>query len=177
MAFKFRKNLDGSSYTPSLLYGIGKDSIIFTIGDIVRINTSGYIDLSEANEQIIGVVVSVVDANGLPVTPDSGTTNTWTMASANTTSPKNQVAYIPAFPHYAWSADSDTTITVADLGCYFNANSTSDGIVTSGQSYTIGTLQFQCIGLDPNSDGDASMGLYRIVGSQMGATTIAAGAA
>jgi hypothetical protein len=174
--FIFRKNLHGTSETPALMEGVGKDSIVFTVGDVVRINTSGYIDLSTADEQIIGVVQSVVTSKGLPVAPDSGTTDTWTMSSANTTVGL-RIQFIPAFGDYAFSADSDTTITIADIGKYFNVKSTSDAIVTSGESYTIGTLQFQCIGLDPNGDADASMGLYRCVASQMGQTTIAAGAA
>lgn len=173
MAFVYRKNLDGSAYNPALLYGIGKNDIIFTVGDIVRFNTSGFIDLSTANEQIIGVVASVVDADGKAITPDSGTTNTWTMDDDNQTVNAYQVSFIPAFPHYAFSADSDTTIEQGSLGKYFNCNSTSDGIVTSGESDTIGTLQFQLIGTDPDGDGDVSKGLYRVVGSQMGATTIA----
>jgi hypothetical protein len=174
--FKFRKNLHGTSETPALMEGVGKISIIFTVGDCVRINTSGYVDLSEANEQVIGVVASVVDSKGIPVTPDSGTTDTWTMGSDNATV-KKTIQFIPAFGDYAFSTDSDTSITIADIGQYFNVSSTSDSLVTSGQSYTIGTLMWQCVGLDPNGDGDASMGLYRCVGSQIGQTTIAAGAA
>lgn len=175
--FRLKGNLDGSAYTPSLLYGIGKVSVVFTVGDVVRINTSGYIDLSTANEQVVGIVAGVVDANGLPVDPDSGTTNTWTMGSDNDTAAKLQVSYVPAFGHYSWSVDTDTTITVADVGQYFNVSSTSDSLVTSGQSYTIGTLMFQCIGTDPDGDADASKALVRCVGSQMGQTTIATGAA
>jgi hypothetical protein len=98
------------------------------------------------------------------------------MGSDNATVGK-KIQFIPAFGDYAWSADSDTTITIADVGVYFNVKSTSDAIVTSGQSATIGTLQFQCIGIDPDGDADASKGLYRCVGSQMGQTTIAAVAA
>jgi len=98
------------------------------------------------------------------------------MGSSNTTVGL-KVQFIPAFGDYAFSADSDTTITIADIGKYLNVNSTSDAIVTSGESYTIGTLQWQCIGLDPDGDADASKGLYRCVASQMGQTTIAAGAA
>lgn len=177
MAFKFRKNLDGSAYTPSLIYGIGKNSIIFTIGDAVRWNTSGFLDLVDSTEQVAGIVVSAVDTNGLPVATDSGTTNTWTMGGSNQTITLNELAIIPAFPHYAFSCDTDTTMTESDFGKYFNINSTSDGIITSGESDTIGTLIFQLIGLDPDGDGDASKGLFRIVASQMGATTVASRAA
>ena len=177
MAFKFRKDLSSSSQVPALLYGIGKSSVIFTVGDAVRFNTSGFIDLSEATEQIVGIVAAVVDKNGIPVAYDSGSVNTWTMGGSNQTDPMNQVSFIPAFATYAFSADSDTTIEQSSLGKYFGINTTSDGIITSGESDTIGTLAFQLIGLDPDNDADVSKGLYRIVGSQMGATTIASRAA
>jgi hypothetical protein len=175
--FIFRKNLHGTAEVPALLSMVAKDSIVFTVGDAIRLNTSGFLDLSTADEQIIGFVQTVVDKNGSPVAPDSGTTDTWTMGSANQTTTLNEIMFIPAFGDYAFSADSDTTITVADLGKYFNIKSTSDAIITSGESYTIGTLMFQCVGLDPNSDADASMGLYRVVASQMGQISQAAGAA
>ena len=175
--FRYKGNLDGNSGSPTLMQSRGKDSIIFTKGDAVRINTSGEIDLSTANEQVVGIVQEVVDSNGIAVAPDSGTLDTWTMDSDNSTVNAYQVRFIPAFPHYLWSVDTDTTITIADVGQYFNVKSTSDALVTSGQSYTIGTLMFQCVGIDPDSDGDASKAAVRCVGSQMGATTIATGAA
>lgn len=175
--FHFSRNLDGGAYTPSLLYMMGKNSIVFTIGDAVRINNAGNIDHSTADEQIVGFVQQVVTSAGKAKSPDSATTNTWTMTSDNVTVAGDLVGFIPAFAHYAFTADSDTTITSADLGKYFNIVSTSDGVITSGESYTIGTLMFQCIGLDPKGDADASFGLFRVVASQMGQITQADGAA
>lgn len=167
--FAFRKNLDGSAYVPALLYGIGKNSVVFTKGDAVRLNTSGFVDLATTTEQVIGIVAGVVNSQGASVDADSGTTDTYTMNSANqTTGGQYQVAFIPAFGHYAFSADSDTTIEQASLGKYFALNSTSDGVVTSGESDTIGTLDLQLVGIDPDNDADASKGLYRFVNSQMG---------
>ena len=169
--FKFKKNLDGGAYTPSNLAFMGKNSIIFKVGDVIRLNTSGHMDLSTANEQVMGIVATVTDANGIAKSPDSGTTDTWTMDSDNVTVAADLVHFIPAFAHYGFVADSDTTISTADLGQYFNVVSTSDGLVTSGQSATIGTLMFQCIGVDPLGNGDTSYGLYRCVASQMGQIT------
>jgi hypothetical protein len=177
MAFNFRKNLDGSSQTPALLYGIGKNSVVFTVGDTVRFNTSGFIDLATTTEQVYGIVAGVVDSKGIPVAFDSGAIQTWTMASDNQTVSMKQVAVIPAFGHYAFSADSDTTIEQASLGKYFALNSTSDGIVTSGESDTIGSLDCQLVGLDPDGDADASKGLYRFVNSQVGQLALGSRAA
>lgn len=172
MAFQFRKNLDGSAYTPSLLYGIGKNSVTFSVGDAVRFNTSGFMDLATTTEQVFGIVATVVDENGIAISPDSGSTNTWTMASDNQTVDFYQVAVIPAFGHYAFSADSDTTIEQASLGKYFALNATSDGVVTAGESDTIGSLDLQLIGLDPDNDADTSKGLYRFINSQVGQSAL-----
>lgn len=177
MGFQFRKNLDGSNSIPSLLSGIGKNSVEFAKGDAVRFNTSGFIDLAETTEGIIGIVVGVSDAKGLPVDYDSGDINVWTMASDNQTVAMKKVMFIPAFGHYAFSCDSDTTIEQASLGKYFALNSTSDGVVTSGESFTVGSLDCQLIGIDPNGDGDVSMGLYRIVRSQMAQEALMSAAA
>jgi len=165
--FKFRKNLDGSGYTPALLYAIGKNSIVFTVGDTVRLNTAGFLDLATATEPVFGIVAHVVSSKGIALDFDSGTIQTWTMSATNQTGNMYQVAVIPAFAHYAFSADSDTSPGQADLGKYFAINATSDGVVTSGESDTVGSLDLQFIGVDPDNDGDASKGLYRFVGSQV----------
>ena len=175
--FRFAKNLDGGAYTPSLLYYIGRDAIVFTVGDQVRLTTQGTLDHSVGGEQVMGIVATVVDTNGKAHATDSGALNTWTMDADNEAGALDEVAIIPAFGHYGFVADSDTTIATTSLGKYFNGNNTSDGIITSGESDTIGTLQWQAIGVDPNSDGDTSFGLFRCVGSQAGQTTIATRAA
>lgn len=175
--FAFRKNLDGSAHVPSLLYVMGKNSIVFTVGDVVRVNTSGFMDLATTTEQIFGVVQTVVDSKGKAISPDSGTTDTWTMASDNQTVNKYEVAVIPAFGHYAFSCDSDTTIELASIGKYFALNATSDGVVTSGESDTVGSLDCQLIGVDPDNDADASKGLYRLINSQLGQLALGSRAA
>lgn len=175
--FTYRKNLDGSNSVPSLLKVIGKNSVVFTVGDAIRVNSSGFGDMAETTEGIIGIVQGVVDSNGLPVDCDSGKTDTWTMASDNQTVAKKEIMFIPAFGHYAFSCDSDTTIELASIGKYFALNSTSDGVVTSGESFTIGSLDVQLIGVDPDGDADASKGLYRIVRSQMAQSALVSGAA
>lgn len=177
MAINFRKNLDGSSQVPSLLYGIGKNSVIFTVGDAVRFNTSGFLDLATTTEQVFGIVAGVVDSKGASVDFDSGSINTWTMASDNQTVAMKQVSVIPAFGHYAFSADSDTTIEQSSLGKYFALNSTSDGVVTAGESDTVGSLDLQLVGIDPNGNADASMGLYRFINSQVGQLALGSRAA
>lgn len=164
--FSYKKNLDGSSQAPTNFYAIGKNSVTFTVGDCVRLNTSGNFDLATTNEQVFGVVQTVVTKNGRPVATDTGTSDTWTMAADNTTVDLYEVGVIPALPNYIWECDSDTTIEIASYGKYFALNSTSDGVVTSGESDTLGSLDMQCLGIDAYAD--VSKGLYRFINPQLG---------
>ena len=105
--FSYRKNLDGSAYVPSLLYGIGVNSGVISVGDVIRIDNEGFISLADAaTDAIAGVVQQVVDANGKAKTPDSGTTDTYTMDADNETVDQDQVGYIPALANYLFYNDS-----------------------------------------------------------------------
>lgn len=164
--FAYRKNLDGSAYVPSVLWVIGKNSIAFQVGDLVRINTSGFVDVVDATEAIGGVCVGVVDNKGLPVTPDSGTTDTWTLNSANQTnaSYKYKVGFIPALPNYLFYNDSNGTLAQTNLLQYFDTVDEND--VDASSATDTATAQVRLIEIDPDGDADASKGLFQIVESQ-----------
>ena len=166
MAFLFRKSIDGSSSPPVNLYAIAKDSIAFQVGDLIRINTSGFADVVDQGECIGGVCVGVVDINGLPVTPDSGTTDTWTMGSTNSSATYKKVVFIPAFPQYLFYNDADGTLTQAMEFEYFDTNDEND--VDIARATDTWSAQVQLISRDPDGDADASKGLFRIVESQFG---------
>ena len=55
--FTYRKNLDGSSQSPTVKNLIGANSVVFQIGDLVRVNTSGFGALVTEGDVILGVVV------------------------------------------------------------------------------------------------------------------------
>lgn len=165
--FAYRKNLDGSSEAPTLRYVIAKNSVEFTVGDMVRINTSGFGDVVDADEDISGVLVGVVDADGKALSPDSGTLDTYTMASDNQTAAakKYKLAYVPALPQYAFYNDSDGTLAETDvLKCY--------DLITPDQvdqsSGADSQKQVQLVEWDPDGDSDASKGLFRVVETHYG---------
>ena len=165
--FTFRKNLDGSAYVPSLLYFIGKNSVAFKTGDPVRINTSGFCDLSDAvGDTIVGIVQTVVDKNGKAVTPDSGTLNTWTMGGTNQTVTLNEVAIIPALPQYLFYNDADASLTQAMELKYFDLT-VSTSQIDVGSATDTATASYRLVQRDPDDDGDASKGLFQIVESQL----------
>jgi len=166
MAFLFRKSIDGSSTPPVNLYAVGKNSIVFQVGDLIRINTSGFADLVDTGECIGGVCVGVVDSNGLPIAPDSGTMDTWTMGGSNQTVTYAQVVFIPALPSYLFYNDADGTLTRAMEFGYFDTNDEND--VDIARYTATWSAQVQLISRDPDGDADASKGLFRIVESQFG---------
>lgn len=168
--FSYRKNLDGSSYVPSLRYVIGKNAIAFTVGDAVRINTSGFVDVATAGEGICGFVAQVVTRARATKDSDSATSlDTYTMSSDNQTVAKDMIAFIPALPHYLFYNDSDATLTEAMIGMYFNAISTTQ--VDGDTNHDTTEQTFRLWEFDPDHDGDASKGLFQVVESQFGATS------
>lgn len=174
--FEYRKNLNGSSDNPVTLEVLAKDSITFTVGDAVRINTSGTVDVVDAGEGIGGICVGMVDAKGKALTPDSGTLNDYTMDSDNTTAAakKYKVVFIPALSHYLFYNDSSGTLAQTNLFQYFDLADLDQ--VDQSSATDTATKQVRLIEIDPDHDGDASKGLFQIVESQfaqIGTTTAA----
>lgn len=170
--FSYRKNIDGSTGAPTVLQAVGKNSITFQVGDLIRVNTSGFADVVDTGEAITGVVVGVVDANGVKIDPDSGTLDTYTMSSDNQTVAQKEVRYIPALPHYLFFNDADASLTRAMELKYFDTNDENDVDVASATDSE--TAQVQLIERDPDGDGDASKGLFRIAESHFNSSNRAA---
>lgn len=166
--FHYRKNLDGSAYSPTVLWVKGKDSVTFSIGDLVRINTSGVVDIVDATEAIAGVCVGVETSAHGSVSPDSGTTDTWTLGTSNT----KLVGFIPAMPNYLFYADGDASNASTDVGAFTDVTDEN----SPANSYGDTEAQLRLIEIDPDHDGDASKGLYQIVESQFGTTSKVAAA-
>lgn len=162
--FSYRKNLDGSAYNPINMEVIGKNSVTFSRGDIIRINTSGFADIATGGEGIAGVCVSVVDSNGKALDTDSGTNDTWTLDSDNQTDEKYKVVFIPALPNYLFYNDADASLAQTNLFQYFDTNDENDVDVATATDTA--TAQVRLIEIDPDDDGDASKGLFQIVESQ-----------
>jgi hypothetical protein len=163
--FAYRKNLDGSSQSPTLLHKIGKSSVTFSVGDLVRVDASGFVDVVDADENsIAGVCQMVVDSDGKAIDTDSGTNDTWTMESDNETVDQYKVAFIPALPNYIFYNDADDSLTRTMEFQYFDTNNEYQVDVASATDSA--TAMVKLIERDPDHDGDASKGLFQIVESQ-----------
>jgi len=163
--FSFRQQIDGTN-SYALLEMIGGNSVVFQKGDLIRVDADGYAGLVTAGDLVLGVVEGVVSANGTPIDTDSGTTDTWTMGSANETAgvgSNKKVQYVPALQQYLFYNDADSSLSQTLLFTYMNVNDENDVDPGSTSDSTISTVRL--IKLDPDGDGDASKGLFQIVES------------
>jgi len=160
--FSYRKSLITKD-EPTLLYFIIDNSGTITLGDAIMIDSNGHAVVATTGEEVAGIAAQVVDANGIPVEPDSGTTDTYTVDSDNETVKKYQVGLIVS-PFALFSNDSSGTLATTNLMQFFDLTD-EDTIDQSSASDKSG--QFQLVGLDPDNDGDASKGLFRIAESML----------
>ena len=160
--FTFRKSLQGAQEVAQLDL-IGANSVVFQVGDLIRVNTSGFAALATAGDLILGVVTGVVSKNRTTIDPDSATLDTYTMASDNQTVAQKRVKYIPALQDYLFYNDADDSLASTNLFQYFNLNDENDVDVSGSSDSTLSTVRL--VQLDPDGDGDVSKGLFQIVES------------
>jgi hypothetical protein len=175
--FRFRKNLSGALVSPPTVQLKVANSTEVRIGDSVRVNNAGLVVSAGATAPIAGIVMGIVDENGINVLGQGVTNNTGatlsgddtvTTASDNTTRAhyiKVEVAIDPA-GNLLFYNDSDGSLAQTNLFQFFDADSAGRQIASGSASDSNG--QFQLIELDPDGDGDASKGLFRIAENQFG---------
>jgi hypothetical protein len=159
---------------PTLLDYIIKDSSTVTIGDPARFSTDGHVKRSAAGEAILGIIMGIVDKDGLNVfspraqgtigstlTPDDTVAVSSTNSSDATRYVKVQVALDPAGV-LLWRNDTDGTLTASNLGQLFDVGATVGQIATGTASDSNG--QFQLVKID---ESDTTIGYFRIVESQL----------
>lgn len=188
--FKPRKTLVGVDLTGQEEFLLG-NSREFTIGDMVRLDTSGVLKVCAAGEPILGRLAGIVDQNGINVfetgratgttgstlSPDDTITTSSTNTSDATRKLKGQVE-ISIAGNVLYSNDADGDLAQTNVGQLFDLTSGGDQVAQSTASDTSG--QVQLVKLDPDGDADASKGLFRIVEtqliSQLGNSTAVVGA-
>lgn len=169
--FKFRKSLIGLEH-PSEVQIIIADSATLTIGDLVRVSTAGYVKRAAAGEPVAGVCTGIVDQNGMNVfsprasgvtgstlTPDDTVAVSSTNTSDGTRKLKATLTLdVPGTNLYFNDADGDLAQT--NLLQFFDVGSNSGQVSQATASDANG--QVQLIAIDPDGDGDASKGLFRV---------------
>jgi len=165
--FQYAKDMDGTTKVPALIHIIGKNAVTFTVGNAVRINQAGFVDICDAGEAPAGFCVQVADVNGASIDADSGTLHDYTMNAANQTAVAYmyKVGFIPALPNYLFYNDADGSLTRTMTFQSFDSVSASQIQASSADD---SEKTFRLISRDPDGDADASKGLFQVIQSQLG---------
>jgi len=168
--FYFRKNQTGDAATPPIGQFILGNSKTIALGDAITLS-SGLADVCTAADRPIGICVGIVDKNGLPVFgPDSHASigaatvtgdDTFASASNNATVSQCKVQVLIARPGDLYYNDTDSSLTIANVGGMYDMESTGDQVDVSGGGGT--PAVWQIVEIDPDNDSDASKALVRIV--------------
>lgn len=174
--FEFRKSLAGLDHPATIEFILGNSATV-KIGDSVRLNTSGLLVRAAAGEPILGVLSGIVNQKGIPVfadradgvagatlTPDDQIVTSSTNSSDATRKLKGQVTLDPAGTNLYYN-DADADLAQTNIGQFFDSNAAGNQITVSTASDSNG--QWQLVAIDPDGDGDASKGLFRIVEGQL----------
>ena len=176
--FKLYKKGDGNSAEPISLRYRAANSATLKVGDAVRINTSGFLVRSGTTAPVLGVLEAFEDSKGIsPLSlihaNNTGATftndDTVATASDNQTRTDNYIVGVVAFDpdgSCLYYNDADGDLATTNLMQMFDvAAAASNQISASSASEANG--QWQLILIDPDNDGDASKGLFRIAESQL----------
>jgi len=167
--FKLRGHLLGAQ-NPVTRDAIITDSETVTVGDAIQM-TDGFAQVCDANERIMGIAVAITDENGIDLdsTRSDNYDGTWTsstqtyVASADNESDKKIKVKMICDPYALFYNDADGSLTSA-MDMEFFSLVDEDQVDADTNSATVGEMQLWK--RDPDGDGDASKGLFRIVAWQ-----------
>ncbi len=171
--FEYRGQLNGADNPVTLKCAI-KNSATVKVGDMVYNDGNG-ITRATNSTLILGVVVGIVDANGIDLdnTSTSNYDGTWTsssktyVAASDNMTDKKVCALVVADENALWYNDSDGDFTNPGDCNLFTVLADHDQVDESETSATIG--QVYIVKLDPDGDGDASKCIVKIARSQLNA--------
>lgn len=175
--FDYAKNLLGAMAAPTPVKVRVANSTTIKIGQMARVNTSGFAVPAGATNALLGRVAGLIDTNGTPVnafmydTSKTGHTNSGddTVVTASDNQTKTGLAVYAeievGLEPILFKNDANADLAQTNLLQFFDLVSTSDQVDQGTASDSNG--QVQLIQLDPDGDGDASLGLFRVNESQM----------
>lgn len=176
IGFQPRKNLKGTGMVAPTMRRLLSASTTYTLGDMLTNDTAnGYIDPATTSGEIAGVLTGFVDREGLPLDSHGavahggtksgkpGVFGSETVATASTNVSADLVyGLVVIDPDVLYKGDADGSLTAAMIGKYFVL--ADEQTVDQSSAGTFGQLIL--MGLDPDNEGDASMGLWKIANSQ-----------
>lgn len=147
--------------------------------------TGGYLEPAGAGDKILGVIKGIVSRDGLALNVAHATAfdGAYTsggdgvetyVATADNQTDKQVKALISLDPDTLWANDSSGDLTAANLFQFFDL--LAGGLQVNAASASALSGSVQLVGLDPDGDGDASKGVFKIAESQLSPAAQAAAA-
>ena len=184
--FRFYRTLSGAEKAHPIPYRIA-NSTTLRVGDLVRLNTAGFLVASGDTGAVAGVLEGFVNKDGInPFSLGFSTASGATLTGDDTlgTASDNQTAtddYIEGLitldpsGDILWLNDADAALAQTNLFQYFDSTDSGRQVAVSGASDANGQLQL--ILWDPQgssnvpanpASADASKGAFRIAENQFG---------
>lgn len=174
--FEYRGQLSGAQDPVTLPVLIGNSQTI-KVGDAVKLvafASAGGAMRATAGEEVLGICVGIVDRYGIDLdnTSSSNYDGTWTSstktyaASADNMTDKLVKALVVVDTEALWYNDSAGDLAAADEYKFFDLTD-QDQIADQNGADNAGA--FILIKRDPDGDGDASKGIFKIAESELDA--------
>lgn len=174
MGFEYRGQLNGAENPVTISVPIANSQTI-TIGDAAKLQTfanGGGAMRASAGSKVLGIVVGITNDDGIDLDNANSSTydGTWTSSSqtytaaADNMSDKKVKAIIVPDKNALWYNDAAGDLAAADLLKFFDL-ADQDQIADQDGSDSAGA--FQLIKRDPDGDGDASKGIWKIAETQL----------
>lgn len=174
--FEYRGQLSGAQDPVTLPVLIGNTQTV-KVGDAVKLvafASGGGLCRATAGEEVLGILVGIVDKNGIDLdnTSTDNYDGTWTSASktytsaSDNTSDKLVKGLVVMDKEALWYNDSAGTLAAADEFKFFDLTD-QDQIADQDGADNAGA--FVLIKRDPDGDGDASKGIFKIAEHELDA--------
>src|SRR3990167_597592 len=167
--FEYRGQLNGAQNPVTLSTLIGNSQTV-KVGDSVNLDTlanGGGVMRADAGDKVLGVIAGITDANGIDLdnTSTDNYDGTWTsssktyVATSDNTTDKKVKALVVVDDNALWYNDTAGALVAADEFKYFDLTD-QDQMADQDGHNTAGA--FVLIKRDPDGDGDASKGIFKI---------------
>jgi len=175
--FEYRGQLDGNTGSPVTFPVLINNSDVVKVGDAVQMEafaSAGGCKRASAGTEILGIVVGIVNKDGIDLdnaNPDtfdgtwSSSTQTYTAASDNMTD-KLVRAQVVVDKNAKWYNDSAGSLAAADEYKFFDL-ADQDQVADQDGNDNAGAMLL--IQRDPDGDADASKGIFVIAESELDA--------
>jgi len=175
--FEYRGQLSGGKENPVTLSVIIGNSQTVKVGDAVKLvafASAGGATRASAGEEILGICVGIVDKNGIDLdnTDPNNYDGTWTsssktyVATSDNMTDKTVKALVVVDKDALWYNDTAGTLAVADEYKFFDLTD-QDQVANQDGADDSGALIL--MKRDPDGDGDASKGIFKLAESELDA--------